>query len=98
MNPSAIITPVVTDVTCTYLNSPQTVTFGGLASYVQIANQSSGSIACKINGLASAQFTLSGNTVQIFNRADLQISSLSFVQASSGASAVSLEVIYGVIA
>ncbi len=93
---SYTITPVVSNLTVT-AGGTQTVTFGGLASYVQLTSQSSQSCYCAINGLSSAKFTLAGNSTQIFNPGDLQITSLTFTNTDSGASTALVQVIYGVI-
>lgn len=94
MIPSFIITPVGTSISVSN-GSSELVSFGGLASYVQMTNNSSGPITVWVNNLSSAAFTLAGNSIQIFNPRDLQITSLNFVNSLSGGSTVDVSLLYG---
>lgn len=96
MNFSQTITPVV-DQFVIQPNGSHTTTFGGIASFVQIANISGNAVTVKINALDTAAFTLPANTVQEFTARELQITSLVFTNTGSGVVSADIEVLYGVI-
>lgn len=69
---------------------------GGHAVFVQIANQSSSSVRCRINGVADAVFDLAASETQVFNSGDLAITKLEFLNSVSGGSRADVQVLCSV--
>lgn len=69
---------------------------GGFAVFCQVTNQDSGSVQVRLNGKATAVFTLAGNTSQVFNAGDLTISKVEVDNSASGASEVVVEILCSV--
>jgi len=69
------------------------------ADFVQIANQSEGSVQIRLNGLNSAIFDLGSKEVQVFNVGDLNIQKIEakLPEEYSGVDSVSLQVISSIV-
>jgi hypothetical protein len=69
------------------------------ADFVQIANQSEGSVQIRLNGLNSAVFDLGSKEVQVFNVGDLNIQKIEakLPEEYSGIDSVSLQVISSIV-
>lgn len=69
---------------------------GGYAVFCQITNQDSSAVQVRLNGKATAVFTLAGNTSQVFNAGDLAISKVEIDNSASGAAQVTVEILCSV--
>ena len=69
---------------------------GGYAVFVQIANQGSTAVRCRINGVADAVIDIGASETQVFNSGDLSVSKLEFVNNVSGGTAADVQVLLSV--
>src|SRR5262252_1576913 len=71
-------------------------TYGNPASFVQLTNNSTGTVKVRLNGNTSAVFALTGGITQVFNAGDLSVSKLEFDNSASGSTTVSVSVLASV--
>lgn len=69
---------------------------GGYAVFVQIANQGSTAVRCRINGVVDAVIDIDANETQVFNSGDLAVSKLEFVNNVSGGTTADVQVLLSV--
>lgn len=69
---------------------------GGYAVFVQIANQGSTAVRCRINGVADAVIDIDASETQVFNSGDLSVSKLEFVNNVSGGTTADVQVLVSV--
>jgi len=69
---------------------------GGYAVFVQIANQGSTAVRCRINGVADAVIDIGAGETQVFNSGDLSVSKLEFVNNVSGGVTADVQVLLSV--
>ncbi|MCK9459696.1 MAG: hypothetical protein M0R80_08660 [Proteobacteria bacterium] len=66
---------------------------GGYATFVQISNPGATAVSVKLNGVATAIFTLEPATSQIFNAGDLKVWKVECDNTASGAASITVEVL-----
>ena len=72
-------------------------TYGGPAIFCQIENRSATTaLSVRLNGQASAVFTLDAGDTQIFNAGDLTITEIAFANSQSGGDDVDVQMILSV--
>lgn len=69
---------------------------GGYAVFVQISNQGSTAVKCRLNGVADAIFDLGPSETQVFNNGDLSVTKLEFANVASGGSDTDVQVLVSV--
>jgi hypothetical protein len=69
---------------------------GGYAVFVQIANQGSSAVRCRINGVVDAVIDIGGSETQVFNSGDLSVSKLEFMNNVSGGTTADVQVLVSV--
>lgn len=66
---------------------------GGYAVFVQISNQGSTAVKCRLNGVTDAIFDLGPSETQLFNYGDLAVTKLEFANVASGGSDTDVQIL-----